>query len=84
MPSADSVWWALLERYGFEYRGLVNTCPGCFTVSDFARAHPTGMYVLGPLSHAVAVINGEYWDTWDSGDTVPTYYFRFGGERHGI
>lgn len=75
MPNADRVWWELIERYGFEYRGLVNECPRCFTVRDFAREHPEGVFILGPWAHAVAVINGSYYDNWDSGDTVPEYYF---------
>jgi hypothetical protein len=44
-------------------------------VADFASDHPAGVYVLGPREHAVAVINGEYWDSWDSGETVPLYCF---------
>lgn len=76
MPSADRVWWALLEDLGFTRRILIDRCPECYTVKDFCRDHPTGIYVLGPHEHAVAVINGDYYDTWDSGDTVPTYYLR--------
>lgn len=76
MPSADRVWWAVLGDLGFEQRRLMNTCPDCYTVSDFAQDNQRGAYILGPHEHAVAVINGDWWDTWDSGNTVPTYYFR--------
>lgn len=76
MPSADRVWWELLRRYGFTRQTVINQCPECFTVADFAAANPRGVFVLGPKEHAVAVINGDWWDTWDSGLTVPTYYFR--------
>lgn len=75
MPSADRVWWELLRRYGYMRYGLVDQCPDCYTVADFAADHPTGKYVLGPHEHAVAVIDGDWWDAWDSGETVPTYYF---------
>ena len=37
--------------------------------------HPYGTYVLGVRQHAVTVKNGEYWDSWDSGDKkVDTVY----------
>lgn len=75
MPSADRCWWALLESVGFTRKKMIDRCPDCYTVKDFCRDHPYGMYVLGPHEHAVAVINGDYYDAWDSGDTVPTYYF---------
>ena len=76
MPSADRVWWELLRRYGFVHQELIDRCPDCYTVSDFCEEHPEGVFVLGPNEHAVAVINGQYWDAWDSGETVPTYCFR--------
>ena len=76
MPSADRVWWELLRRYGFTKQRLISTCPDCYTVRDFARDHPVGTFVLGPHEHAVCVINGDWWDSWDSGSTVPTYFFR--------
>lgn len=75
MPSADRVWWELLKRCGFTQKRMIDRCPDCYTVEDFCRDHPGGVYVLGPHEHAVAVIDGCYWDSWDSGTTVPTYYF---------
>lgn len=75
MPSADRVWWELLKKHGFTRRRVIDRCPDCYTVADFASDHPAGVYVLGPREHAVAVINGEYWDSWDSGETVPLYCF---------
>jgi len=38
------------------------------TVNHFAMTHPYGTYVLHVRSHQVTVKNGEYWDSWDSGD----------------
>lgn len=75
MPSADRVWWTLLEKCGFDRQRMIDRCPECYTVRDFCEDHPKGIYVLGPHEHAVAVIDGDYWDSWDSGNTVPTYYF---------
>lgn len=76
MPSADRVFRALLEQMGFSKIRIIDRCPDCFTVSDFAKAHPRGVYILGPHEHVVTVIDGDWWDSWDSGNTVPTYYFR--------
>lgn len=75
MPSADRVWWKQLRRYGFTRQRMIDQCPNCYTVADFAADHPNGIYILGPKEHAVAVIDGDWWDTWDSGGTVPAYYF---------
>lgn len=74
MPSADRVWWEALRQYGFTWRRLIDRCPDCYTVEDFAAEHPYGDFVLGPPEHAVAVIDGKFWDSWNSGETVPTYY----------
>lgn len=75
MPSADRVWWELLRMIGFTQRRLIDQCPRCYTVRDFADDHPRGAFVLGPPEHAVSIISGDYWDSWDSGHTVPAYYF---------
>lgn len=85
MPSADRVWHELLRWCGFTRQELPNRCPQCCTVKDFCREHPRGIYVLGPPAHAVAVINGQYWDAWDSGFTVPDYVLtKNGGIDYGI
>ena len=76
LPNADKVWWRYAQWYGFNQKILLDSCPDCYTVSDFANDHPNGVYLLGPTDHAVAVIYGNWYDTWDSGLTVPTYYFR--------
>lgn len=78
MPDRNRSWWAFLRAIGFTQFRLIDTCPDCYTVADFARDHPHGRYILGPHEHAVAVIDGDWWDSWDSGGTVPTYYFEEG------
>lgn len=76
MPSSNHVWGEYLKSQNFERRAIPNTCPDCYTVNDFAEEHPHGVYVLGTGLHAVAVINGEIWDSWDSRNEVPVYYYR--------
>lgn len=78
MPSANAVWWELLWEFGFNQFQLIDQCPECYTVADFAYDHDKGIYVLGPLEHAVAVISGDWFDIFDSGQTIPKYYFKRG------
>ena len=76
MPSSNYVWGEYLCSRGFERETIPNTCPACYTVADFCDDHPQGVYVLGTGVHAVAIVNGEVWDTWNSLNEVPVYYFR--------
>lgn len=78
MPSSNRVWWEFLRAIGFTQFRLIDTCPDCYTVENFARDHPQGRFILGPHEHAVAVIDGDWWDSWDSAGAVPTYYFEEG------
>ena len=75
MPSANHVWGAYLRRCGFRRYALEDTCPDCYTVADFCRDHPSGVYVLAISGHVVTVIDGDWYDTWDSGGEVPAYYW---------
>ena len=34
MPSADSVWGAVLRQHGFYRRAIPNTCPDCYTAEN--------------------------------------------------
>lgn len=76
MPSADRVFEEYMRRIGFGKKRLIDRCPDCYTVEDFAFDHPRGAYILGPHEHVVAVIDGDWYDSWNSGRTIPTYYFR--------
>lgn len=71
----DKVWGQYLRDNGFRVMPLPNTCPNCYTVRDFANDHPYGRYVLKTYEHVIAVIDGNYYDSGDSGDEVPIYYF---------
>lgn len=71
----DRVWGNYLRSNGFRVMPLPNTCPFCYTVRDFANDHPRGRYLLKTYSHVIAVVDGDYYDSGDSGDEVPIYYF---------
>jgi hypothetical protein len=79
MPNADSVWGMFLKDQGFSRHAIPNTCPMCYTIRDFCLDHPKGVYVVGTGTHVVAIVDGDYYDTWDSGDEVPAYYWRQDG-----
>lgn len=76
MLASNAVWGAYLKDKGYQRYAIPNTCPDCYTVADFAREHRNGAYILGTGSHAVAVIDGDYYDSWDSGNEIPIYYYR--------
>ena len=78
MPSSNEVWGSYLIRNGYDRKALPNTCPACYTVKDFCDDHPFGRFILATGTHVIAVIDGEYIDTWDSGDLTPMYYFERG------
>ena len=75
LPNSDSVFGAILRQNGFNRKTIPDTCPDCYTVRDFVRDHPQGRYVLGTGTHAIGVVDGVYFDTTDTGDEVPQYYF---------
>ena len=76
MPSSNSVWGAYLQEEGFEPFLLPESCPRCVTVRAFAERFPEGTYIIGTGHHAVCVIGGDWFDSFDSADEVPSYFWR--------
>lgn len=77
MPSSNSVWGECLIENGFEPVSPIcqfanNPC----TVRSFAEDHPKGRFLLFIGGHVVTVIDGDYYDTWDSGDEIPLFYWK--------
>lgn len=75
MPSANSVWGAYLRSKGMRRNVIANECPDCYCVRDFAREHPQGTYVLALSGHVVCVVDGDWYDSWDSGGETPLYFW---------
>ena len=90
MPSSNRVWKTYLKKMGLRETYIDNTCPDCFTVEKFCSLHPKGRYILSTCelsvannivvtgSHVVAVIDGDWYDTWDSGSDIPLSFFYVG------
>lgn len=72
---SNNVWTRYLKDKGFKKKIIPDTCPYCYSIRKFTVDHPFGTFVLATGEHVVAVIDGNYYDTWDSGNEVPIYYF---------
>lgn len=76
IPSANVVWGKYLTNKGWKTKTIDDHILRHYTVKDFCYDHPYGIYVLGIGDHVVTVIDGDYYDIWDSGSQVVAYYFR--------
>lgn len=73
MPSADHVWGSYLRWRG--YKRYFTPDQDIYTVDDFCIDNPVGTYLLKLPGHVVCVVDGHYYDTWDSGGEIPLYYW---------
>ena len=76
MPSANAVWGAYLKSKGFSRYIIPDTCPDCYTLEQFCTEHPQGIYVVALSGHVVTVQDGKIYDSWDSRNETPIYYWR--------
>lgn len=72
MPTSNVVWGTYLDSIGCGYCEPEHP----ITVRQFCLLHPYGSYTIGTGSHAVTVIDGDWYDIWDSGDEYISYYFK--------
>lgn len=76
LPNADSVWGPYLQRHGFRRHLIPDDGLGAYTVADFAADNPRGIFILSmPGHHVVTVKDGVIYDSWDSGNEDPAYYW---------
>lgn len=83
MPNDDDTATLYLKEKGFVRRSLPTDCPVCFSIKDFCRDHPTGEYIVLTSNHAVPVIDGFYYDAFDSGNEIVMYYWERREENAG-
>ena len=76
ITSDDNIWGRYLYSLGFEPFVLPAVCPKCTTIKEFTAMYPHGTYIIGTGYHAVAVLEGNYYDSWDSGNEIATFFWR--------
>lgn len=75
MPSSNRVWHEYLKSKDYKRFVVPIDFKESYTIKDFCGEHFKGKYILGTGSHVVAVEDGDYYDTWDSGEEYPVYYW---------
>lgn len=75
MPNDGSAVKNIVEEdFGYTRRKLAKEERG-MTVNDFAIKYNEGTYLVEVARHLVAVIDGEYYDSWDCGEKkIKGYY----------
>lgn len=72
----NGVWDTYLRKRGYKRYICPNNCPFCYSIKDFAKEHSYGTYIVATGSHVVAIIDGDYIDSWNSGNEIPIYYYK--------
>lgn len=80
MPSSNSVIAAALRKRGFYRLNIPSTFPEDYTAEDFCKDHPEGVFVLGFGNHVAGVVDGTIFDSWDSSNEIPQYFWWKKGE----
>lgn len=68
-------WGAYLRSLGYRRYIIPDTCPDCYTVGRFADDHPHGTYILALSGHVVCVQDGIIYDSWNSENETPLYFW---------
>lgn len=76
MPSSNKVWGAYLYSLGYRRYIVDDVYPDIYTIKKFCVDHPQGAFLVCTDKHVVAVVDGDYYDTMDSGEETPLYYWR--------
>lgn len=81
MMDDKSVWGKVLKDKGFQKMVIPDSYPDDYTIKDFAGEYMRGVYIVATNSHVVPVIDGDYYDTFDSGDEQPIFFWRKSNRR---
>ena len=76
LPSANSVWGSVLKDHGFSKEIIIDEC----TAEEFCNANSKGIFVLGFGNHVATAIDGTIYDSWNSTQEIPQYYWYKKGE----
>lgn len=75
MANSDSVWGSVLRDNGFARKSIPDECPDCYTAEDFANDNPKGTFVLGFGGHTATIVDSCLFDSWDSSQLSPQFYW---------
>lgn len=74
--NSDEVWGRYLHKHGFQRHLIPDDGLGAYTVENFSHDNPTGTFILSiPGRHVLTVVDGQYFDSWESGGECPSYYW---------
>lgn len=73
MPSSDYVWGAYLRNLGF--KKYLTPDRDIYTLEDFCIDNPNGVFLVKLPQHVVCVYDGLYYDIWDSGDEIASFFW---------
>ena len=79
MPSSNNVWRTFLSQKGFQRYFIPCAHPYNYTVKEFCEDNPKGTFLLFVGEHVISAIDGDYFDTEDSGYDVPTSFWKWEG-----
>lgn len=73
IPSSNNAWGSYLHDLGYTKHIIPDDC---YNIEDFTEDHPEGTYILATGTHVVCAKDGNYYDTWPSGQECVIYYFK--------
>ena len=75
MPHSNSVIGSVLRQHKFYRQAIPDFCPDCYTAEEFALDHPTGTFVLFFTNHVATIKDGNLYDSFDSSEEIPQYFW---------
>ena len=81
MPDRHPVVHAVLKDMGYKREAVPNTCPECYSIEDFCRDHPKGVFFVGFGDHIAVIRDGNLLDAWDSSHELPQLYWHKEGDE---
>ena len=75
MPTQNNVWGSYLHDIGYKRYMVSDDCPDCYSIKDFIEENPIGTFIVATGTHIVLSKDGQLFDTWDSSNEIPLFYF---------
>jgi hypothetical protein len=75
MPSSPYSIETFMKEKGFEKKAISFSYPRCTTVKKFSEENSKGRILLITENYIVALVDGDYYDIYDSGNEEVIYYY---------